>query len=233
MTSAPTAICPLCSAESEHYHRDKRRRYLQCARCRLVFVPPEFFLSVDDERAVYELHRNDPKDQGYRRFLSRLCAPMTERIPRGGCGLDFGCGPGPTLSVMFEEQGYAMAIYDPLFAPDEAVPGNEYDFVTATEVVEHFRAPREGLGAMWRCVKPGGFLGMMTKLVIDRDAFAKWHYIHDETHICFYSRETFEWLAREWQTESLVIGSDVIIFQKPPNDLVPATDLVSTQTHAS
>ena len=231
MTSTPISTCPLCTSEAGHYHRDKRRTYLQCSRCRLVFVPPEFFLSADEERAVYELHRNDPQDAGYRRFLSRLCIPMTEQLPCGR-GLDYGCGPGPTLSVMFEEQGYAMNNYDPLFAPDESVLDDEYDFVTATEVVEHLRHPRASLEKMWRCVRPGGFLGMMTKLVIDREAFAKWHYTHDETHICFYSTDTFDWLAHEWQTEPVFIGSDVIILQKPSNDLVPAADLVSTRTRA-
>jgi len=195
-----------------------------------VFVPPEFFLSADEEKAVYELHRNDPQDAGYRHFLSRLFAPMTERIPRSASGLDYGCGPGPTLSVMFEELGYAMKIYDPLFVPGESALADVYDFVTATEVVEHLRHPRSSLEEMWRCVRPGGFLGMMTKMVIDREAFAKWHYTHDETHICFYSRETFEWLAHEWQTAPVFIGSDVILLQKPANDLVPTADLVSTRT---
>jgi SAM-dependent methyltransferase len=218
MTSVPHPHCPLCSTEAEHYHRDKRRTYLQCNGCRLVFVPCEFFPSQDEERAVYDLHQNGPEDAGYRRFLSRSSVPVIERIPRGAHGLDFGCGPGPTLSVMFEEQGYAMAVYDPLFAADESVLTVDYDFVTATEVVEHFQRPRESLEAMWRCVKPGGVLGLMTKLVIDREAFSSWHYTHDETHVCFYSRETFEWLAQQWQTEPTFVGNDVIILQKPSND---------------
>ena len=215
MTSVRYPNCPLCSSKAEHYHRDKRRAYLQCNGCRLVFVPREFFLSPDEERAVYDLHQNGPEDAGYRRFLSRLSVPVIERIPPGAHGLDFGCGPGPTLSVMFEELGHAMAVYDPLFAADESVLTVDYDFVTATEVVEHFQRPRESLEAMWRCVKPGGVLGMMTKLVIDREAFSSWHYTHDKTHVCFYSRETFKWLAQQWHSELTFVGNDVIILQKP------------------
>jgi len=32
-------------------------------------------------------------------------------------GLDYGCGPGPTLSVMLREKGFKMADYDPFFKP--------------------------------------------------------------------------------------------------------------------
>jgi hypothetical protein len=32
-------------------------------------------------------------------------------------GLDYGCGPGPTLSSMFREKGFKMADYDLFFKP--------------------------------------------------------------------------------------------------------------------
>jgi hypothetical protein len=107
---------------------------------------------------------------------------------------------------MFEERGYPMAIYDPFYAADESVLESDYDFVTATEVIEHVQRPQQSLKRMWRCVKAGGYLGIMTQLVIDQDAFAKWHYKNDETHICFYSQATFGWLARQWETEPVFVG---------------------------
>ena len=142
---------------------------------------------------------------------------MINRLSMGSRGLDFGCGPGPTLSVMFEELGYPMAIYDPIYATDESVLEIEYDFVTATEVVEHLQRPKQSLNRMWRCVKPGGYLGIMSKIVIGQEAFANWHYKNDDTHICFYSTETFGWLARQWQTEPVFVGKDVIILPKSIN----------------
>jgi len=206
--------CPLCDSAAAPYHQDKRRDYFQCRCCRLVFVLPDAFLSATEEKSIYDLHQNAPDDAGYRRFLSRMSVPMLERLPAGSRGLDFGCGPGPTLSVMFEELGYPMALYDPFYAADESVLEFAYNFVTATEVVEHLRHPRQSLNQMWRCVKPGGYLGLMTKLVIDQKAFATWHYKNDDTHICFYSRKTFGWLAREWETVPEFVGSDVTIFRK-------------------
>jgi hypothetical protein len=54
----------------------------------------------------------------------------------------------------------------------------------------------------------------MTKLVQDYEAFARWHYKNDDTHICFFSRSTFEWLADQWQAELTFAGKDVILFYK-------------------
>jgi SAM-dependent methyltransferase len=215
MTFDRAIDCPLCSSAAKQYHQDRRRTYYQCQTCRLVFVLPEAFLSVAEEKAVYDLHQNGPDDVGYRKFLSRMSMPLHKRLSTGDCGLDFGSGPGPTLSVLFEELGYPMAIYDPFYAPDRSVLADEYDFVTATEVVEHLRRPHASLERMWRCVKPGGYLGLMSKLVIDRAAFANWHYKNDATHICFFSRETFGWLAREWGTAPLFVGKEVTLFRKP------------------
>jgi len=48
-------------------------------------------------------------DPRYRRFLARLAEPLIAHLPKGARGLDFGCGPGPTLSLMLREAGFACA----------------------------------------------------------------------------------------------------------------------------
>ncbi len=206
--------CPLCASNAQPFLRDRQRQYFQCHLCRLVFVRAEDCPSPAEEKAVYELHENSPNDAGYRLFLSRLCNPMMERLVPGSRGLDFGCGPGPTLSVMFEEQGCPMSTYDPCFFPNRTVLDGKFSFVTATEVVEHFQRPSHSWDQMWACIEPGGLLGIMTKLVIDRDAFSRWHYKDDETHLCFYSRETLAWIAKRWGAALEVLGKDVFIFRR-------------------
>ncbi len=206
--------CPLCGGTSSEFHHDRLRRYERCTECRLVFVPPEFHPSPADERAVYELHENSPDDFGYRRFLSRTADAITARLPRGSSGLDFGSGPGPTLSVMLTEVGYAMALYDPFFAPDESPLDRTYDFVAATEVVEHLRRPKQSLATMWRCTRPGGILAIMTKMVIDREAFTRWHYKDDPTHVCFFSVDTFAWLGAKLHAQPEFVGDDVVLFER-------------------
>lgn len=207
--------CPLCaSRETPLYHRDTRRAYHQCRACDLVFVPPHQRLGAEEERAVYDRHENSPQNAGYRRFLSRLYAPLRERLAEGAAGLDFGSGPGPTLSVMFEEAGHPMAIYDPFYAPDETVLGRSYDFITTTEVIEHLFAPGRELERLVAMLRPGGWLGVMTKRVTSRQAFAGWHYILDPTHVCFFSEDSFRWLGDRFDLDVVFPAADVVLLGK-------------------
>ncbi|MCP4338456.1 MAG: class I SAM-dependent methyltransferase, partial [Desulfobulbaceae bacterium] len=159
------------------------------------------------------------QDLGYRQFLSRLSTPLLEKLekPAGKKrGLDFGCGPGPTLSTLFEEQGYQMDLYDPFYYNDPEVFEKKYDFICATEVVEHLADPDREFAALFSMLKQGGWLGIMTKLVIDRHAFTNWHYIRDMTHICFYSKSTFNYLAERFKAELCFVAQDVILLGKKP-----------------
>lgn len=208
--------CPLCQVEDSYpFHKDKRRHYWRCRHCALVFVSAGQRLDRDAEKAIYDLHENDPSDTGYRRFLSRISEPLGQWLDGNRKGLDFGCGPGPLLAAMMEEQGHRMSVYDHFYAADLSVFDVAYDFITATEVVEHLFDPAAELHRLWCCLKPGGVLAVMTKLVIDRQAFANWHYKNDPTHVCFFSRETFEWLAEELGGEVRFVDKDVIFLQKP------------------
>ncbi|GHE20204.1 class I SAM-dependent methyltransferase [Halomonas urumqiensis] len=207
--------CPLCaSGQTVIYHRDARREYHQCRCCELVFVPPGQRLSPEEERAVYDQHENSPDDPGYRRFLGRLFEPLRERLAPGSRGLDFGAGPGPTMSVMFEEAGHPMAIYDPFYAPHPEVLSCRYDFITATEVVEHLFEPGQELRRLASMLHPGGWLGLMTKRVQGREAFAHWHYILDPTHVAFFSETTFHQVARELGMLVEFPAADVVLMQR-------------------
>jgi SAM-dependent methyltransferase len=207
--------CPLCHGVATRlFHEDNRRPYHRCGGCGLVFVPPEHFLSRSQERAHYDLHENDPADERYRAFLDRLCAPLLARLEPHSSGLDFGSGPGPTLSVMLEEAGHYVELFDPAYADNPQVFDRIYDFITASEVVEHLHDPAGQLQRLWDCLRPGGVLGVMTKLVRGQAAFADWHYIRDPTHVCFYSSETFAWLASQWSARHEQVARDVTLLSK-------------------
>ena len=214
-TTIPNHNCPLCREEgNEDFYQDQRRNYVVCRHCQLVFVPPTQYLSEANEKAAYDHHQNSPTDPDYRRFLSRLFLPLQDRLVPNSQGLDFGSGPGPTLSVMFEEIGHTVTLYDHFYAHNPIALQQTYDFITATEVVEHLHDPATILSKLWMLLKPGGYLGLMTKLVRDQEAFAKWHYKNDLTHVCFFSRATFEWLADHWQADLEFFGNDVMLFHK-------------------
>lgn len=207
--------CPLCNGrEISPFFSDQRRPYLQCSECQLVFVPPGWHLGVGEEKAQYDLHENDPSDTRYQLFLSRLMSPLAERLSPGARGLDFGCGPGPALAMMLREAGFDMAVYDRFFAPDESVLNPSYDFITATEVVEHLRHPGAELDRLWALLSSRGWMGITTKLVSDPIAFGSWHYKNDPTHICFYSAYTWRWWAQHNHAALEIIGADVILLQR-------------------
>jgi SAM-dependent methyltransferase len=189
--------CPLCQhPDCQPFAHADGRDYFRCPRCELTFLHPDQLPTASTERTHYGLHENDPNDPGYRAFLNRLAAPLCEQLTAGSEGLDFGCGPGPALARMLEERGHHMTVYDPLFAPDTSALDRQYDFVTCTEVVEHFHQPAKEFELLAGLVKPGGVLAIMTSLLHDGIDFQKWHYRRDPTHVCFYCQQTFSWLAQ-------------------------------------
>ena len=205
--------CPLChSSEIRFYLEDHFRKYHQCDVCQLVFAEPASYLESAEEKSRYDLHNNDPSDLNYRKFLSRAFDPVKARISDQACGLDFGAGPGPTLSLMFEESGHEMKIYDLFYANfPELLKPESYDFVTCTEVIEHVQDPHTVIPMLLGLLKGQGPLAFMTKLCLGKDHFENWHYKKDPTHICFYSKETFEFIAEKYQCDLEFFGDDVIL----------------------
>ncbi len=212
--------CPLCGERRlSPWWQDKYREYVHCLNCQLVFVPRDWHLPTEEEKACYDLHENNSHDEGYRRFLSRMFNPVATRITPPAFGLDFGCGPGPILAQMFIDVGFTMKVYDLYYANNPNVIDSEqmaehYHFITATEVVEHLGDPGAVLRQLLTLLRPDGVLGLMTKLVKDRESFKSWHYIRDRTHISFFSRATFEWFAAQTGCQVEFVGADVVLLRK-------------------
>jgi hypothetical protein len=221
--------CPLCTtAPAPDFARIGDRRYFRCSACHLTFLAPEDRPEPEAERAHYLTHENEPGDPAYRRFLARLADPLVSHLPAGAEGLDYGCGPGPTLSRMLEEGGFRMQVYDPFFAPDDRVLRRSYDFITCTEVAEHFFAPIAELDGFDRMLRPGGWVGIMTELLLDDDGFADWRYRRDPTHVCFYRPETLRWIGDHygWSVEFPRPG--VALFRKPASVRVAPAEPVGS-----
>ena len=156
-----TETCPLCkNIQTSFLYRDQYRTYPRCPNCALIFVSRKDLLQPHQEKERYDLHQNDPQDEGYRQFLNQLAQPLIKRIgPPPLEGLDFGSGPGPVLTMILEEQGYRMSLYDPYYAPDKSPLQRSYDFVTCTETIEHFYAPDKEWRLLISLLKPGAGWG--------------------------------------------------------------------------
>jgi len=70
-----------------------------------------------------------------------------------------------------------------------------YDFITCTETAEHFVDPRAEFDRFDVLLRPGGWLGVMTEVLDEDRIFETWRYARDPTHVCFYGRRTFDWIA--------------------------------------
>lgn len=211
-----TPRCPLCHAPGPaHFASLREGEYWRCPACGLTFLHPDGHPDAAAERAQYETHENDPLDPGYRRFLGRLAEPLVARLPAGAEGLDYGCGPGPALAMMLREAGFPTAVYDPFYVPDTAPLERQWDFITCTEVVEHFHHPAVEFDRLHGLLRPGGWLGVMTELLTDDARFAGWRYRRDPTHVAFYSEAVLTWIARRYGYALQRPGRNVALFCKP------------------
>lgn len=211
-------LCPLChSDEHQLFCAHETGEYRLCSHCQLVFVLPESHLDALEEKGRYDLHTNSPDDEGYRAYLKKFLDPVNQHLTPHSHGLDFGSGPGPTLSIMFEEAGHSMRIYDHFYAKDEGVWDECYDFITSTEVIEHLYTPSEVFMRLWKVLKEGGVLALLTQPYPEQDSFETWYYKNDPTHVCFFSEATFTWLASYLDARLEIVKKDLFILRKNPS----------------
>lgn len=207
--------CTLCHSENtSFYSKGESREYYLCSDCFLVFVPEEFFLSPELEKLKYDSHQNFTDDLVYRNYLKQIMNPVLDRVSPNACGLDFGSGPGPALSQMFESSGFKTDIYDAYYAPNTEIFHKSYDFITACEVVEHLFDPQMELDRLFGLLKPGGILAIKTQVLPSKENFSSWYYKRDKTHVCFFSKECFNSLAKRWGACVEFVQSDIVVFTK-------------------
>ena len=207
--------CSLCkSLNTSLFAEVENKKYFICRICDLVFLPGRYHLSPDEEKKRYELHENDPADESYRKFLSRLAKPVKEMTTVPAKGLDYGSGPVPVLAKMLEDDGYDTKFYDPYFADDHSVLNEDYDFICCSEVFEHFSNPGSEIEKLLNILKVNGILGIMTEIRQESIKFRNWHYRRDPTHVCFYSDKTIDWISKNYNLVRYKISNRVNIFQK-------------------
>ena len=211
-------MCPLCHYQHSHpYHSDKKRHYLQCGRCELVFVAPQFLPTTDQEKAEYDLHQNEFDDSGYVSYLSRITSYIPadfEANKQPVRALDFGCGPSPVLAAIMARTIDSVSYYDPLYFSSRKVLNQTFDLITCTEAIEHFHQPHREWSLLTSMLRTQGALLVMTKRVLDAQRFASWHYKNDQTHVSFFSEFTFRYLARETDLSVAFPTSDIAVFRK-------------------
>lgn len=210
-----TRCCPLCNRrQSVWFFADKKnfkQTYYRCPLCDLVFVIPECRLDATAEKARYDQHQNDDSS-AYRRFLSRLATPTLSHLPPRCKGLDFGSGKSQAMAELFRQNGHQCDCYDVYYYPDPTLLKTQYDFIVASEVIEHLYQPKVVFEQWLSLLKVGGILAIMTGFRPGDKDFSDWWYKNDPTHVGLYSVETFTYLQKTYGLTVLQLSNNVGIF---------------------
>ncbi len=183
--------CKLCLASAcVPAGRNKHRAFVHCPSCGLVFVPSEFWLSEDDERARYAHHDNLPSNEGYVKFLGQVADVVAEIGLAQPRVLDFGSGENAVLADILRRRGFDCATYDPLYDKGQSALGSRYDIVVVCEVIEHLRDLRGEMRTLEDCLGRGGCVVVRTQCYPSVAEVASWWYARDATHLNFFAERT-------------------------------------------
>ena len=188
-------LCVFCGSAATHSQSYTTRRtrtttrYHRCAVCGGVFLDAACRVSPAAEKARYDEHNNSLADPRNRAYFEEFLGALLAALDAQGIGeqtrarwrvLDFGSGPSPSLvQLMREQRAFASAVgWDlyysagaPQLAEDPLVlrelGDQQFDLVTAQEVVEHFVDPLRGWQKLAGAVRSGGYAAVATYLLPD------------------------------------------------------------------
>ena len=214
--------CPLCESPSRFFLAGENREYWRCPVCRLISVPPEYFISNEEEIKHYLKHENSLESEGYVQMFREKIQIIKNLCQEARTVLDYGCGYEPVLKTLLANEGYTVAGYDPNFFPQ--IDSNAaFDLIVSTETFEHFKEPGQEMIHLLGYLSPKGYLAVMTRLVPKdgplpiQKLFADWYYKRDPTHIVFYASDTFSWIARHYGMEIIFNNEkDFVVLQRKP-----------------
>lgn len=209
-------FCPLCfSQEFSIVSGPNSREYYLCLNCTLIFTNPKHHLPPPLEKKRYQQHQNGLHDEGYVGFLYTAIDAAKPFLTPKMKGLDYGCGPVPTLSQLLAQEGFTCYNYDPFFYP-KLSKRRKYDFIFSTETFEHLRQPAKNLSTIKSFLKPEGVLVVMTSFWEDLSSFKDWYYPQDPTHIIFFHSTTFDWICQNLNWEKVYQDQQrITILRKP------------------
>ena len=207
--------CPLChNSQTRLLYQDRKRSFYVCKTCELTFADANSHLPPAAEKQRYGRSRIASKQKQLSQFILPLLAQLEQQQAGSLLGLNFGRTLDNKSLATIENAGHKLNQYDPFFAPNHDALKQQYDFICFYRVFEHFQYPIKEWALLTRLLRCGGWLAISTPLLTELDGFAKWHYKNNLTHVSFYQRETFEYLANNSDFELLFAAKDLVLMQK-------------------
>lgn len=206
--------CPLCYSTS--FAPIAHTVYSQCSHCGGILRDRDSWLTSEQEKNRYSLHRYNPSKDGYYDFVQPLSSYILKNFKSSQTGLDWGCGNTPVLATFLRNQGMAVSYYDPFFFNDKSVLSQSYDYIYACEVIEHFHSPEQELDNMCKMLKPEASFLIMTHVYTPQRCgpFEQWYYKNDPTHVFIYTPKTLNYIAQKWDFIYLYQSERLNVFRK-------------------
>lgn len=209
--------CHICGKPTESFIHEKTNiTYYYCKSCEYLFKSPECYQDLSTQKERYNLHENDEEDAGYQAYFQRFLDFILPLLAKPETALDFGCGRSSLLASLLKKEGIECDYFDPIYHPNTLNDSNKYELIVSTEVFEHLHQPREVFESLLGRLEEGGYLALQTQFhPNDVEAFKKWYYHQDPTHIVFFTAQTFRVLCKEYGCEFVSDnGKNMVIIQK-------------------
>lgn len=200
---------------------------VRCERCGLVreasrpaatskVYDADYYCSTDSSKDGYANYVLDAEINRLT-FAERLRA-IEAKLGRRGRLLDVGCALGDFVDVARESGWGAEGVEISAFAAAEGrrrglriytgvledlrLPGGRYDAITLYDVIEHLTDPVRTLHEVWRLLRPGGIVHIVTPNVGGIQARAlgpAWYHYKPDEHLFYFSPDTIRIaLKRAW-----------------------------------
>lgn len=214
-------FCPVCgSSHSQKFWAMPGYRLSRCLRCGMVWdhIPPTKILAQYQES--YFVNEN-PKG-GYsnyfesmsinRRTFSDRLGKIEKKLGRKGRFLDVGCALGDCLVEAKrlgwkEAEGLEVSDYGYKYSKDRGLEVRKgtlgkdtfspasFDVVAYQDVIEHITNPVDELNKVYRILKPGGIVFLVTP---DIEGFWSkllgplWYHYKPGEHVVYFSQKTIK-----------------------------------------
>jgi len=210
--------CHICQEKTTDTFQDEKSgiTYHWCKGCEYIFKDPSCYQSIEAQKNRYDLHENDPEDEGYRAYFQRFLDFVLPLAGKPETALDFGCGRSTLLADILNNIGIECDFYDPIYHPKNTYDSKKYDLIVSTEVFEHLHDPKSTFEHLVAHLKPGGYVALQTQFHPNEElTFKQWYYHKDPTHIVFFRPQTFSILGNMFDCNVVADnGKNMIILKK-------------------
>jgi len=190
--------------------------YYHCHACAYIFKAPHYYKSIVEQKERYDLHENNEDDAGYIAYFQRFLDFLLPHVGGVKRALDFGCGRSSLLAKMLQKEAMSCDYYDPIYHPHTLDNSKKYELIVSTEVFEHLHQPQEVFATLVDRLEVGGYLAIQTQFHPNEpEAFKKWYYHKDPTHIVFFTPKSFKILAQQYGMKYIADnGVNMVLVQK-------------------